>query len=175
MGCPHLSLTDDPEQGVGAIVHAIRTRGAFCASLAGDQLTRLRVSSCREPRLARVLRSFEAGHVDQATFDEVLRALRVEAAPALMDSQAKHAMVAAGRADLLIRLPAAEDYREKIWDQAAGGLLIEEAGGRVTDMHGDAVDFACGRTLARNVGIIASNGHLHEAVIDALRTRGGIM
>ena len=32
-----------------------------------------------------------------------------------MDSQAKHAMVAAGRADLLIRLPAARDYREKIW------------------------------------------------------------
>ena len=90
-----------------------------------------------------------------------------------MDSQAKHAMVAAGRADLLIRLPAAEDYREKIWDQAAGAILIEEAGGRVTDMHGEPLDFGCGRTLARNAGIIASNGHLHEAVIEALRPRGG--
>lgn len=59
-----------------------------------------------------------------------------------------------------------------IWDQAAGALLIEEAGGRVTDRHGEPLDFACGRTLARNVGIIASNGRLHEAVIDALRTRG---
>jgi 3'(2'), 5'-bisphosphate nucleotidase len=47
MGCPQLSLTDDPEEGVGSIVHAIRTRGAFCASLAGHELTRLRVSPCQ--------------------------------------------------------------------------------------------------------------------------------
>ena len=65
--------------------------------------------------------------------------------------------------------------REKIWDQAAGAILIEEAGGRVTDMHGEPLDFGCGRTLARNAGIIASNGHLHEAVIEALRPRGGVM
>ena len=34
----------------------------------------------------------------------------------------------------------------------------------MTDMHGEPLDFGCGRTLARNAGIIASNGHLHEAV-----------
>jgi 3'(2'), 5'-bisphosphate nucleotidase len=119
-----------------------------------------------------MLRSFEAEHIDQTTFDRMVRTLRVEAAPTLMDSQAKHAMVAAGRADLLIRLPATEDYREKIWDQAAGAILIEEAGGRVTDMHGDALDFSCGRTLTRNAGIVASNGHLHARVIDVLRDRG---
>ncbi len=168
MGCPQLSLMEGPQAIVGSIVYAIRGRGAFCASMAEGEVIRLAVSHVREPRLARVLRSFEAEHIDQTTFDRVLRTLRVEAAPTLMDSQAKHAMVAAGRADLLIRLPAAEDYCEKIWDQAAGALVIEEAGGRVTDKHGEALDFGCGRTLARNVGIIASNGHLHEAVIEAL-------
>ncbi len=45
----------------------------------------------------------------------------------------------------------------------------------MTDMHGEPLDFGCGRTLARNAGIIASNGHLHEAVIEALRPRGGVM
>jgi 3'(2'), 5'-bisphosphate nucleotidase len=119
-----------------------------------------------------VLRSFEAEHIDHKTFDEVLRTLRVEAAPTLMDSQAKHALVAAGRAELLVRLPATADYREKIWDQAAGAILIEEAGGRVTDTRGNELDFGRGRTLARNAGMIASNGHLHAAVIEALRNRG---
>jgi len=172
MGCPQLSLMERPPGIVGSIVYAIRGQGAFCASMAEEEITRLAVSHVRAPRLARVLRSFEVEHIDQTTFDHVLRTLRVEVGPTLMDSQAKHAMVAAGRADLLIRLPAAEGYCEKIWDQAAGALLIEEAGGRVTDRHGEPLDFACGRTLARNVGVIASNGRLHEAVIDALRTRG---
>ena len=175
MGCPQLSLMESPPELIGSIVYAIRGRGAFLASMADVEGTRLAVSHVREARLARVLRSFEAEHIDQTTFNRLLRTLRVEAAPTLMDSQAKHAMVAAGRADLLIRLPAARDYREKIWDQAAGAILIEEAGGRVTDMHGEPLDFGCGRTLARNAGIIASNGHLHEAVIEALRPRGGVM
>ena len=39
-----------------------------------------------------------------------------------MDSQAKYAVLAASGGDLLFRLlsPAKPDYRERIWDQAAG-------------------------------------------------------
>jgi 3'-phosphoadenosine 5'-phosphosulfate (PAPS) 3'-phosphatase len=33
------------------------------------------------------------------------------------------------------------DYREAMWDQAAGALLVEEAGGRVTDLDGLPLDF----------------------------------
>ncbi len=102
MGCPQLSLMERPRELSGSIVYAIRGRGAFCASMAEAEVTRLAVSHVREPRLARVLRSFEAEHIDQTTFHRLLRTLKVEAAPTLMDSQAKHAMVAAGRADLLI-------------------------------------------------------------------------
>ena len=38
--------------------------------------------------------------------------------------------------------PRSPDYREKIWDHAAGLLVIEEAGGRVTDMNGLPLDLA---------------------------------
>jgi 3'-phosphoadenosine 5'-phosphosulfate (PAPS) 3'-phosphatase len=116
-----------------------------------------------------VLRSFEAEHIDLDTFNGIIRMLRVEALPTLMDSQAKHAVIAAGRADLLIRVPATKLFRDKIWDQAAGSLIIEEAGGRVTDLHGAGLDFGTGRLLTRNAGVIASNGLLHEAVLDAAR------
>jgi len=86
----------------------------------------------------------------------------------LMDSQAKHAVIAAGMAELMIRLPPTQEFHDKIWDQAAGSLIIEEAGGRVTDMRGHSLDFGTGRMLVRNEGVIASNGHLHAAVLDAL-------
>ncbi len=116
-----------------------------------------------------MLRSFESDHIDVKTFNQVIRILRIEVAPTLMDSQAKHAVIAAGQAELLIRLPATQEFRDKIWDQAAGTLIIEEAGGRVTDMRGAALDFGAGRVLAGNEGVIASNGPLHGAVLDALR------
>jgi 3'(2'), 5'-bisphosphate nucleotidase len=103
------------------------------------------------------------------TFNEIVRTLGVEAAPVLMDSQAKHAVIAAGRADLLLRLPARPDFRDKIWDQAAGTVILEEAGGRVTDRRGIELDFRAGRTLVRNEGLVASNGHLHSAVLKVLR------
>jgi 3'-phosphoadenosine 5'-phosphosulfate (PAPS) 3'-phosphatase len=89
-----------------------------------------------------------------------------------MDSQAKYAVLAAGEGDVLLRLlsPSRPDYREKIWDQAAGSIVILEAGGRITDLDGKALDFSHGRTLAHNRGILATNGHLHDAVLAALRS-----
>jgi 3'(2'), 5'-bisphosphate nucleotidase len=87
-----------------------------------------------------------------------------------MDSQAKFAILAAGKGDVIARLlsPAKPDYREKIWDQAAGSLLVEEAGGKVTDLHGQALDFSTGRELINNRGVLASNGRLHTVILNAL-------
>ncbi|NJO20524.1 MAG: 3'(2'),5'-bisphosphate nucleotidase, partial [Spirulinaceae cyanobacterium RM2_2_10] len=76
-----------------------------------------------------------------------------------------------GQAALYLRLPSPKtpDYREKIWDHAAGALVVEEAGGRVTDMHGQPLDFSLGAKLVNNQGIVASNGVIHEQVLAALR------
>jgi 3'-phosphoadenosine 5'-phosphosulfate (PAPS) 3'-phosphatase len=111
----------------------------------------------------------EPEHIDLGAFNEIIRTLRVEASPTLMDSQAKHAVIATGRADLLIRVPATKSFRDKIWDQTAGSLIIEEAGGQVTDLSGAPLDFGTGRLLTRNEGVIASNRLLHAAVLDAVR------
>ena len=169
LGCPELSLTNEPRDTVGSIACAVRSRGAYRVSLRGEEFTPFRVSSCHDPRVARVLRSFEAEHIDLDIFSAIVRALRLETPPTLMDSQAKHAVIAAGRADLLIRVPATKSFRDKIWDQAAGSLIIEEAGGRVTDLRGTTLDFGTGRLLTQNEGVIASNGLLHAAVLDAVR------
>ena len=180
LGCPRLSLTSGGEgiadaeaRHAGAIAFAVRGCGAFAAPLvATGEFAPLRVSAVREPHAARVLRSRAEHHIDLATFNEVIRELGVKVAPILMDSQAKHAVLAAGRADVLLRIPARSDFRDKIWDHAAGALMLEEAGGSVTDLRGAPLDFRAGRTLARNQGVIASNGHLHDVVIDAIRRLG---
>ena len=95
LGCPQ--LTDDRQAGVGSIVCAVRNRGAFRASLAGDGFAPLCVSSCSEPSKARVLRSFEREHIDLRAFNKIVELLAVKAPPTLMDSQAKHAVIARDR------------------------------------------------------------------------------
>lgn len=47
------------------------------------------------------------------------------------------------------------------WDMAAGSLLVEEAGGRITDVHGEPYHLG-----VRNVA--ASNGRFHDEFIRAL-------
>ena len=176
LGCPNLADGyRDAAEGPGSIVVAARGQGAWLAPAdAPQELTRLRVSDITAPRDARALRSYEAGHTNVDTMSQVLSALGAEAAPVLMDSQAKYAVLAAGKGDVLFRLLSAKqpDYEERIWDQAAGALVVEEAGGRISDLRGAPLDFSQGRTLAGNRGVVASNGTLHAAALAAIRAAG---
>jgi 3'-phosphoadenosine 5'-phosphosulfate (PAPS) 3'-phosphatase len=64
---------------------------------------------------------------------------------------------------------AGSDYRECIWDHAAGLAVLRSAGGCVTDALGQELDFSHGRRLFGNIGIVASNGHVHAPVIHAVK------
>jgi myo-inositol-1(or 4)-monophosphatase len=48
------------------------------------------------------------------------------------------------------------------WDVAAGALIAEEAGGRVTGMDGSRFDPGAAH-------LVASNGHIHDAMLDVIR------
>jgi len=164
LACPNL-------EG-GSLIIAVRGQGCWRTPLTGPEgFEKLRVSACKDPAQARLLRSFEAEHTNVGQMDALMRAIGVRAQPVLMDSQAKYAVLAEGTGDLLFRLlsPTYPNYREKIWDQAAGSLVIEEAGGRITDLDGKRLDFSVGPILTQNRGVVASNGHLHEAALKALR------
>jgi len=170
LGCPNLSPTE-AAVGSGTLVVAMGGEGAWSMGLdGGDQRRRLEVSDRRDPREARLLRSFESGHTDADKMSDVAASLGAVAKPVLMDSQAKYAVLASGQGELLFRLlsPKQPNYREKIWDQAAGALVIQEAGGTITDLDGRALDFTAGRQLERNRGVLASNGHLHSAALEAV-------
>lgn len=77
-------------------------------------------------------------------------------------------LLAAGRADLLLRVPTSASFHDAVWDHAAGALVVSEAGGRVSDLAGRSLDFSTGRRLLRNSGLLASNGWLHDAALRAI-------
>ncbi|MEW6717019.1 MAG: 3'(2'),5'-bisphosphate nucleotidase [Chloroflexota bacterium] len=173
LGCPSLNLGYYSEVGSpGSVVVAVRNEGAWVTPLYyGSNFVRLRVSERDEPSEARLLRSFEDEHTNVSQMDMFSHMLGVQTDPVCMDSQAKYAVLAAGQGDLYLRLLSSSkpNYREKIWDQTAGSLLVQEAGGCVTDLDGHPLDFSVGRTLVRNRGVLASNGILHEAALMALK------
>ena len=176
LGCPNLKGVCFPELGgPGSLIVAQRGLGTWttCLDQPGEY-RRLGVSARAEPAQARLLRSFESGHTNAGQVDQFAAAMGTQAQPVLMDSQAKYALLAAGEAEVLLRLlsPSKPDYREKIWDQAAGALVLEEAGGRITDLDGAPLDFTTGRLLLHNRGVLASNGSLHAAALSALRQIG---
>lgn len=84
-----------------------------------------------------------------------------------MDSQCKYACIARGDASIYLRIPVSEAYKEKIWDHASGALIVCEAGGIVTDVYGNKLDFTHGRTLKLNKGIIACHLDIHSKVLKA--------
>lgn len=100
----------------------------------------------------------------------MLHALGTPFEPLLLDSQVKHVALAARRADVLVRFPTTPHVRDAVWDHAAGALLISEAGGQVTDLAGQRLDFSTGRRLLRNTGLLAANAWLHDAALKAIET-----
>jgi 3'(2'), 5'-bisphosphate nucleotidase len=173
LGCPNLREASIPDKGgSGSLVLALRGQGTWETDLSDENgpWKQLHVSSQNDPSQARLLRSFEAGHTNVNKIDRLADWMGVGVEPVRMDSQAKYAILAAGGGEIMIRLlsPDRPDYREKIWDQAAGSIILEEAGGRLTDLSGKPLDFTQGRLLTNNRGVLATNGLLHEKVLDGL-------
>lgn len=170
LGCPNLPLdAARPEGPLGCLFVAVQGEGAFVRALDDSAERPVRVSAASNPALASFCESVESGHSSHDDAARVAELLGVKSAPVRMDSQCKYAAVARGDASVYLRLPTRAGYVEKIWDHAAGCIVVKEAGGEVSDIRGDMLDFSMGRTLSSNRGVIATNGRIHEQVIAAVR------
>ncbi len=167
LGAPNLP----PRSGLtgeGTLLWAVRGQGAHQSPMSADVVEPISVSTADAPDRARLVESVESGHSSHDHSTQIAQRLSITAPPVRLDSQAKYAVVARGEAELYLRLPTRAGYREKIWDHAGGVIVLEEAGGRITDIHGRALDFTHGRTLANNRGVIASNGRFHDQVVQTV-------
>jgi 3'(2'), 5'-bisphosphate nucleotidase len=173
LACPALPLDLDhpaPQDNAGVLFVAVRGEGAQMSSMDRAGFRSIRVSAQIGAPDLRFVESVESAHGHHELQQAVARAVGITRPSLRMDSQAKYGAVARGDAALYLRLPSPKspDYREKIWDHAAGSLIVEEAGGKVTDMHGRPLDFASSYKLQNNRGVVVSNGAIHAAVIEAL-------
>jgi len=172
LGCPNLGPTIEADADRGTFYAAIKGAGAWRVGWQGDAVQRLAVSAQTDPAGLRFCESVESAHTAHGDAARLREHLGIRAEPRRIDSQAKYAVVARGEAEGYLRLPRGGEYREKIWDHAAGMLVVTEAGGQVTDIAGRPLEFGHGHALVNNRGVVASNGHLHAALIEGLRELG---
>ncbi len=170
LGCPNV----ETQGRLGTVFFAVRDQGSFMLSkleFETDQVAvpRIHTSGSADASQARFCESVESGHSDQSLSQRIATDLGITSPPLRMDSQVKYGILARGDASIYLRLPTRSDYHEKIWDHAAGMIIVEEAGGKVTDITGEPLDFSHGRTLTANRGVVATNGLIHDRVISAVQ------
>lgn len=149
-GRPLIGVIHAP--ALGETFVAEKGKGAFCNG------RRLRVSRQTDP-LKSVLSSGFAykARVDGENMREWMHMIRNFQAIRRMGSAALDlAFTAAGRFD------AFWEYGLKPWDVAAGGLMITEAGGTLSNIAGKPYDMW-------KPGIVASNGRLHGKMVATLK------
>ncbi|KAJ7279848.1 hypothetical protein O6H91_Y374500 [Diphasiastrum complanatum] len=137
--------------------HIVKIFKAVKVSLIDDPAE---ATFCEPVEKANSSHSFTAGVADS---------LGLRKHPLRVYSMAKYAAIARGDAEIFMKFAKA-GYKEKIWDHAAGVLIVQEAGGVVTDAGGQPLDFSKGRYLeGLDRGIIASSGkRLHEKLLAAV-------
>ena len=161
MGCPGY-----PEIEGGALFWA-QDGSCWLEPISGGTSRQVRASTVTDPAASRVLESVEKSH---AGFDRMARARELAglaAAPLVrIDSMEKYARIAAGDAELYLRLPNIKSNRpHSTWDHAAGAALVAAGGGKATDVDGTPLDFASGATMARTRGMVVTNGLIHDQVL----------
>ncbi|RCK58099.1 3'(2'),5'-bisphosphate nucleotidase 1 [Candida viswanathii] len=160
IGCPNLAqhiVSNKEHSGVvGGLYSAIKGVGSYYSELftSGD------------PRELKVVEGVEKGHSSHSTQAQIKAQLGFDPETVAqqtinLDSQVKYCVLASGQADIYLRLPISDTYREKIWDHAAGNVLVYEAGGQL-------LDFGKGRTLDSQ-GVIAANREIFPKVIEAVK------
>ena len=162
--CASLALEYDGRAVIGVVYEPIRAELFVAERGAGARLNGvpLAVSSTGAMLDAMLCTGFP--YDVHETVDEVVGLFgafvgRARAVRRLGSAALDLCYVAAGRLD------GFWEQRLNPWDMSAGGLIVEEAGGRVTNMEGGVFD-------AHGGHILATNGHVHDEMLSTIRGFG---
>ncbi len=156
--------------GKGLLFYA-QGGAAHVEPMLGGKAYRVAVSTRTKPRDLKVVESVERDHAALELMAKIYGELGIDKAAQVegIDSQDKYAMLACGDADLYLRLPREAKPKHKSWDHAAGVALIQAAGGVVTDIDGSMLDFSTGAILSNNLGMVVTNGAIHDRVLEVVQ------
>ena len=151
-GEPVLGVIHLPE--FARMYWALRGAGAFRDG------TRLRVSS--ESVLRRATIGFDLGALGTRTTEVTSLLL-----PVVDEVRFAHVFGGAAANLAFVADGTLEGYAHTaaLWDYAAGAVLVEEAGGRVTDFAGQRLDWS-----RASLNLVATNGVIHDALLARLRS-----
>lgn len=146
------------------VIYAPYTRELFVAEKGrGAKRNEVKMHVSNETQLQRSFLCFAYSHQKKSLQRAVQAYKHFEMQSRSMrhfgSSSLELAFVASGRVDGMIITPPV-----RIWDVAAGILMIKEAGGKVTDFKGHP------KRMAYN-GLIASNGRVHEQIMDVIKDK----
>lgn len=141
---------------------AVKSEGAF-SQVVGQDPVRIRVS--RTDFSAKRLLILISDSRGEKAIKE-LEAKVPKAWPIKMSGSVKTCIVAKGEADafLLTRENLMRD-----WDLCGPQVILEEAGGRLTDLEGRTIEY--NQKYTRQYGLLASNGVLHNQLLVQMRGR----
>jgi len=143
----------------GALYRASAGGGAWL--VLDGKTERLRVSAVDDLTQIRLVAS--KSHRGES-IDRVRAALGVSDEMNIGSVGLKLGLIARGERDLYVN----PESHSSLWDTLAPEAILGEAGGRLTDLAGAPIDYAAA-DLRNRRGLVASNGRLHDRVIDKLK------
>jgi len=165
MGSPGYETAD----GLGRLFFAVNGE-AYGQDIGGGEASVVQVSSRSSAEDFSVVESVESKHAAHEVMSEVYtKSGFPDPTVKRVDGQDKYAMIASGDADLYLRVSPTLGYKEKVWDHAAGVAIVSAAGGTVTDLNGNPLDFSLGEKLENNTFVVVSNGYAHDRIVENLQ------
>ncbi|KAI4322900.1 hypothetical protein L6164_022550 [Bauhinia variegata] len=147
-----VSSTKADAWGKGCVLYARRSSGEAWLQplISGDKMLEwpncarlIRVSSIDDPALATRCEPVERANSNHSFTVGLAHSVGLRKQPMHVHSMVKYAAIARGDAEIFMKF-AKSGYKEKIWDHAPGVVIVEEAGGVVTDAGGRPLDFSKG-------------------------------
>ena len=147
------------EPAKGRCTYAARGRGCWRQDDGGEPIA-CRVTATTDLDAAVMVQSHSRTPNEPSRMAQAVRPARVVET---YSAGIKLALVARGEVDLYVN-----DYTQfHDWDIAAGHVLVTEAGGTVTGLHGEQLHYGLPEAWQR-FGLLGSNGHVHAEALKRL-------
>jgi 3'(2'), 5'-bisphosphate nucleotidase len=157
-------LQPAPPSGIkpGALYSGAVGLGAWL-SLGGSERP-IRVSAIDEPAQLRMIAS--RSHFDERV-DQVRKRLGIHEILRSGSVGLKCGAIAAGACELYIH----PSSKVSLWDSCAPAAILTAAGGMMTDLRGEALDYKSVH-VGHPHGLLASHGRLHEQIVAVIKEVG---
>lgn len=162
-----IGLTIAGEPRLGVVYHAALDKMFYASTGAGAfveekwSTKRLRVDQERNP--AAMTASMSRSHKSPIV-DVILAKLGIEKQIQSGSVGLKMGLLAEGLAHVYLH----PGQKTNVWDTCGPEVILHEAGGVVTDINGEPLRYS-DREVRNLRGVVASNGVMHDRVIEAIR------